>query len=231
MSSITLSASLQCMDFSNMRTQFAILNEVIDRYHFDVGDGVYVRNMVFGPEVIRGMEPLMTLPFDVHLALRDPDNLLDAFMATGASTLCFHLESVAHEFFRLVKVLREHKKGVGIVLNPLTGIETVPYFGDVVERITVMTVDPGFRGQPFIHSMFRKIEALRALRDREGFEFAIEADGNVGLTTIPQLYAAGADTMILGTTGLFRHDVPLDRAVEELKACRARVAATGQTSP
>ena len=216
---VTLSASLQCMNFSRMDAQLRLLNAHVDRYHFDVGDGVYVRNMVFGPEIVQGMEPLIELPFDIHLALRDPDNLITAFLETQAATLTFHLETVAHEFFRLAALLESNGKKIGIVLNPLTGLSSVPYLGGLVDRITVMTVDPGFKGQKFIDPMLRKIEELRELREREGFSFSIEADGNVGLGTIPKLYAAGADTMILGSSGLFRSDVSLDVALTELKEC------------
>jgi D-allulose-6-phosphate 3-epimerase len=205
------------MDFSRPAEQLAVLNHSVDRYHIDVADGYYVGSIVLGAQVLLGIQPLMTLPIDVHIAVERPETILEAFLETDATMICLHGENTSQQFFRLARMVRNAGKKLGFVLNPLTGPGIVEYVAELVDKVTVMTVDPGFAGQEFIRPMLDKISDLRALRDRKGYSFAIEADGNVNTETIPELYERGATVMVLGSSGLFRPNVPLEQAAKDIR--------------
>ena len=205
------------MDFSQPREHLSILNRWVDRYHIDVSDAYYVRNLVFGPQVLQGLQGLMKLPIDVHISVERPDVVVPAFVETNADTICLQIENISQQFFRLSSEIRAAGKGVGAVLSPLTGVDAIEYVGDAIDKVTVMTVDPGFSGQSFITSMLRKMEKLRSLRDKEGFDFAIEADGNVNEKTIPELLRSGADVLVMGSSGLFRPELPLEESARQIR--------------
>jgi len=205
------------MDFKRFAEQISVLNKHMDRYHVDVFDGNYVPNIVFGPEIIENIESELTLPFDIHLAVNKPDVVMGPFLNTKADYICMHIETVNHQFFRLMEKIHEVGKKVGVVLNPITGLESLEYFGEVIDRITVMTVDPGFAGQKFIQPMLKKIEKIKEFKESNNLSFQIEVDGAVNKQSIPELYKAGAEVYILGSSGLFRLHEDLDVACEDIK--------------
>jgi D-allulose-6-phosphate 3-epimerase len=212
-----LSASLQCLDFTRMQEQIQVLNRCMDRYHVDVFDGHAVPNLVFGPEFISAVADLLTLPFDVHLAVEKPETLLEPFLESKADSLCLHIETVSHQFYRLADRIRAAGKKVGVVLNPLTGLESLPYIDEEIDRITVMTVDPGFAGQRFITPMLKKIRLLAEYKREHGSRFLIETDGSVNFTTFKDLFEHGNEVFILGSSGLFSVDADLERAAARVR--------------
>lgn len=214
---ILLSASLQCMDMSHVADQIRVLNRHMDRYHVDVADGHYVDSIMLGDQLVRDIESITTLPVDVHLAVERPEALFARFCDTSVDTICVHVENTSQKFFRLARQAELAGKRLGAVLNPMTGPEPLRYAGDVVSKVTVMTVDPGFAGQRFIGTMGKKVSELVDLREREGYQFEIEVDGNINRNTIPSLISAGASTLVLGTSGLFRPGVALEIAAQEIR--------------
>jgi len=212
-----LSVSLQCMDFKRFPEQISVLNKYMDRYHIDIFDGNYVPNIVFGPEIIENIETELTLPFDIHLAVNKPDVVIESFLKSKADTICMHIETVNHQFFRISDRIVQVGKKVGVVLNPITGLESLDYIGWVIDRITIMTVDPGFTGQKFIYPMLKKIDKVRSFRENNNLSFQIEVDGAVNRETIPDLFRAGADIYILGTSGLFKIDENLEIACTTIR--------------
>lgn len=214
---IQISASLQCMDFSRTAEHLSVLDRWVDRFHIDVADGNYVQSLIFGPQVLHGLQELINHPIDVHIAAERPEVVIPAFLETRAAMICLHVENTSQQFFRLARDIRNAGKRLGVVLSPLTGLSSIDYVAELIDKVTVMTVDPGFSGQQFIRSMLGKIEELRELRERKQYSFDIEADGNVNENTIPDLYRSGANVMVLGSSGLFRPEIPLEESARSIR--------------
>ena len=182
-----------------------------DYVHFDVMDGVFVPNISFGPQLLHDMNKEIDLYFDVHLMLTDPLPYVDVFAKSGASGITVHVEA-AH-FSESLARIRALGLRAGASLRPGTSAEALHEALPDLDLVLVMTVEPGFGGQAFNPAMVDKIRALRAM----GFAGEIEVDGGVNRENAPLLAAAGADTLVMGTT-FFKESDPaaLVRAVHAL---------------
>ena len=134
-----------------------------------------------------------------------PQDYISQLAQAGADFITLHPETINGQAFRLIEEIRRHGMKVGLILNPETPVEAMKYYIHKADKITVMTVDPGFAGQPFIPEMLEKIAELKAWREREGLSYEIEIDGSCNQATYKKLMAAGADVFIVGTSGLFNH--------------------------
>ncbi len=178
-----------------------IVDTGCDYIHFDVMDGVFVPNISFGPAVLRDMKAEFDAVYDVHLMLIDPLNYIDVFAKNGANAITVHVE--ANHFEESIARIRELGLTVGASLKPATPADELrPYFAQL-DRILVMTVEPGFGGQKLNEDMYYKIRALREM----SFTGDIEVDGGINLTNAPLLAQTGADTLVMGTT-FFTTDDP-----------------------
>jgi ribulose-phosphate 3-epimerase len=170
--------------------------------HLDIMDGHFVPNLSFGPEVVRVLRPLTDLFLDVHLMCSRPETLVEPFVQAGADQLTVHVE-LGERVTPLLWKIRSLGLKVGLAVNPPTIMEQVePYLGQI-DLLLVMTVNPGFGGQPFITETVPKIQQARAWRDARRLGFRIEVDGGINLETAAECARAGADTFVSGTT-LFR---------------------------
>ena len=165
-----------------------------DYVHFDVMDGVFVPNLSFGPALLADMKAEIQLYFDVHLMLIDPLPYVDVFAQNGASGITVHVEA---EHFQ-ASIERIHALGLraGASLRPGTPANALAEFLPKLDLVLVMTVEPGFGGQPLNPAMYEKIRELRNM----GYQGEIEIDGGVNLKNAPLLAQAGADTLVMGTT-------------------------------
>ena len=194
-----------------------------DMFHIDVMDGHFVPNLTMGPAVVKSVRRVTEVPLDAHLMVTRPQDFVKAFADAGVNDLTVHVES-EHDVRATVKAIRDAGVSPGIVLNPDTAFEkAVPFLGDV-DLLLVMTVHPGFAGQPFRRDVLSKIEEARAHIDREGLEVEVEVDGGIKLDTAPLVAEAGADILVSGS-GIFP-----DRVAENLRARReaAEKAASGR---
>ena len=165
-----------------------------DYVHFDVMDGVFVPNISFGPALLKDMKAEIDLYFDVHLMLIDPLRYVDVFAQNGAGGITVHVE--AEHFAQSLARIRALGLRAGASLRPATPPEALKDVLSMLDLILVMTVEPGFGGQQLNPAMYDKIRALRAL----GFTGEIEVDGGINMDNAPLLVAAGADTLVMGTT-------------------------------
>ena len=167
--------------------------------HLDIMDGHFVPNLTFGPQMVSELRPQVPgLFFDVHLMLSEPQRHAEAFIKAGAQLVSFHIEP-ALDHRALLAHIRSLGCKNGLVLNPGTPAEAVePYLGDV-DLILVMTVQPGFGGQPFRRDMLEKLARLDTWRRERDLSFRLEVDGGVDLSTGRECRAAGADTFVAGT--------------------------------
>jgi ribulose-phosphate 3-epimerase len=173
-----------------------------DWLHLDIMDGHFVPNISFGPEVVRAIRPLTKLFFDVHLMCSRPEILLEPFAAAGADEIIVHME-LGEQVAPLIWKIKSLNKKVGLAVNPPTAIaEVMPYL-DQIDLLLVMTVNPGFGGQAFIHECLPKIQQADAWRRERKLSYRISVDGGINFQTAAECASAGADTFVSGTT-LFR---------------------------
>lgn len=170
-----------------------------DLIHIDVMDGHFVPNITIGPAVVKAIKPHAKSPLDVHLMIAPVDPFLDAFAAAGADGISVHPEAGPH-VHRTLQHIRALGKSPGIVLNPATPIDAIDNVLDLVDLVLIMTVNPGFGGQSFIESQLRKIEAAAERIARCGRAIALEVDGGINAKTAKRAIAAGANTLVAGTS-------------------------------
>jgi ribulose-phosphate 3-epimerase len=169
-----------------------------DWLHLDVMDGHFVQNISFGPAVVRTVRPFSKLFFDVHLMCSKPEILLEPFAKAGADQMNIHVE-LGDQVTPLIWKIKSLRKKVGLAINPPTSISLVLPYLDRIDSLLIMTVNPGFGGQAFIHETLPKIQqACQWRRDRK-LSYNIGVDGGVDFKTVADCAHAGADTFISGT--------------------------------
>ncbi|MGI2327234.1 ribulose-phosphate 3-epimerase [Planococcus sp. YIM B11945] len=169
-----------------------------DLIHIDVMDGHFVPNITMGPIVVEALRPLTSLPLDVHLMIEHPDQYIEDFVKAGADLITVHVEATPH-LHRTIQLIRSLGAKPGVVLNPHTPIEAIQHVLEDVDMVLFMTVNPGFGGQKFIHSVIPKIEQLSRLIKEKGLSVDIEIDGGINEETIVQCAKAGANIFVAGS--------------------------------
>ncbi|MBW1253829.1 D-allulose 6-phosphate 3-epimerase [Pantoea allii] len=200
---IQISPSLMCMNLMEIKQQLAVLNSRADFLHVDIMDGHYVKNITLSPFFIEQIRPHTPVAIDVHLMVEQPTDFIEAVAKAGADFICPHAETINRDAFRVINQIRSLGKKPGVVLNPATPVSFIHHYIHLLEKITVMTVDPGYAGQPFIPEMVEKIQTLKALKQAHGYRYLIEIDGSCNQRTYRTLLEAGAEVLIVGTSGLF----------------------------
>ena len=186
-----------------------------DRIQWDVMDGHFVPNLTFGPDLVAAVRPHTTLPFEAHLMVAEPDGLIERMVRSGCELVIVHAEACGH-LHRTLSAIRDHGARAGVALNPATPLAAVEHVLDLVDLLLVMTVNPGFGGQPYLPTMEPKIAASRRLIERFDHRIELEVDGGIGPPTIAGAARAGADVFCAGSA-LYRHPGGLAAAVTELR--------------
>ncbi len=168
--------------------------------HLDLMDGHFVPNLTFGPEVLAALRRAgVKTFFDTHLMLSEPHRYVEAFAKAGANLISIHIEP-AYDHAATLRRIRELGCQCGIVLNPGTPAESIRPLLPQVDLVLVMTVQPGFGGQPFRRDMLPKLQQIDGWRREAGLNFRLEVDGGIDLVTGKECRAAGADTFVAGTS-------------------------------
>jgi ribulose-phosphate 3-epimerase len=214
---IAIVPSVLPADFSRLGDACVALQKAgVDRIQWDVMDGHFVPNLTFGPDLIASIRPHVTVPFEAHLMVERPDDLLSRYVEAGCELIIVHAEACTH-LHRTLAHIRELGAAAAVALNPATPACDVLHVMDMIDLLLVMTVNPGFGGQKYIATMEAKIDEVVGMRDDRGFDFDIEVDGGIGLTTVAGAVRAGANVLVAGTA-LFKDPEGLEHAVTELRA-------------
>src|SRR5258705_3696672 len=197
---VKLAPSSLSADFAHLGKQVGEAEQAGgDRIHVDVMDGRFVPNISMGPLVVQSLRPVTRLPLETHLMISDPDFFLDEFAEAGSDSFLVHWEG-NNNLHRTVQRIRALGKRAGVVINPATPASVLEEILPEVDLVLVMTVNPGFGHQHFLHSTLAKIQRVRQMVERMKLSCEVEVDGGVDEETAPLAAAAGADVLVAGSS-------------------------------
>lgn len=196
---IKIAPSILAADFGKLVEEVKDVERAgADLIHVDVMDGHFVPNISFGSIAMDAIRPHTKLPLDVHLMIENPDQYIEQFAKAGAAYITVHVEACPH-LHRTIQLIRSFGVKPGVVLNPHTPIETIQHVLEDIDIVLFMTVNPGFGGQQFIHSVVPKVAALSKIIKERQLSIEIEIDGGINEETIIPCAEAGATVFVAGS--------------------------------
>jgi ribulose-phosphate 3-epimerase len=212
---VRIAPSIIAADFGYLRADIARAEQGgADMLHVDIMDGHFVPNITFGPDIVKKIKSLTKLPLDVHLMITYPRKFITAFAEAGADCITFHIECEDNVTTAINEILNFDCK-VGLSVKPKTPLSAVQDYLGRLNRLLIMTVEPGFGGQKFMEDMMPKVKEAVARRDKGGFKYDIEVDGGLDKYTIWHAVRAGAEVIVAGTAVFGHPDV--GEAIKDLR--------------
>lgn len=195
---VKIAPSILSADFSRLGEQVAEAAEAgADYIHIDVMDGRFVPNITIGAPVVKALRDWTKLPLDVHLMVEEPLNQIPSFAEAGADIITVHAEACTH-LHRTVQRIKELKIKSGVSLNPATPLAVLDEILPNLDLVLLMSVNPGFAGQPFIEEVLDKIARLREILDKRKLAAELEVDGGITAEIAPKVVGAGARVLVAG---------------------------------
>jgi ribulose-phosphate 3-epimerase len=195
---IQIAPSILSADFSALGRDIAAVERGgADLIHVDVMDGHFVPNITIGPSVVRAIRKVATRPLDVHLMIEEPDRYIAEFVEAGAQMISVHVEAVPH-LHRTIGFIKKLGARAGAVLNPATPAGTLEDIAHDLDHVLIMSVNPGFGGQPFITHSIEKVSRVREVLTRAGSTAPIEIDGGIDERNAAAVVAAGVSILVAG---------------------------------
>lgn len=196
---IKIAPSILSADFANLEREIKDVEQGgADYIHVDVMDGHFVPNITIGPLIVEAARRSTTIPLDVHLMIESPDQYIESFVKAGADIITVHVEACTH-LHRTIQHIKSFGIKAGVVLNPATPVETIKHIIKDVDLVLLMTVNPGFGGQAFIHEVLPKIKEVAQLVNENNLDVEIEVDGGVNEETARLCVEAGANVLVAGS--------------------------------
>lgn len=214
---IKLAPSILSADFTRLGEQVREAEAAgADYIHFDVMDGMFVPNISVGPLVLEAVKKVTSLPLDVHLMIMAPERYLEEFVNAGANIVMVHQEDTVH-LHRTIEAIKHLGARAGVVLNPATPLGTLEEILPYIDRILIMSVNPGFGGQGYIPTSTDKLRRCRAMVEARKPDIEIEVDGGVKANNIREVVEAGADVVVAGSA-IFNDKESVSQAIGRLRA-------------
>jgi ribulose-phosphate 3-epimerase len=211
-----IAPSILAADFLNLRKDIEMINKSEAQWiHFDVMDGVFVPNISFGLPILEQVSQITEKFIDVHLMIANPDPYIEPFKVAGASNITIHYETCPH-LHRSVQKIKELGISAGVCLNPHTPVSVLEEILPDIDMVLLMSVNPGFGGQSFIESTYKKVRKLHALIAEKQLNTLIEVDGGVNFETGNKLFEAGANVLVSGSF-IFNSENPAEIINELIK--------------
>jgi ribulose-phosphate 3-epimerase len=214
---VKIAPSILNADFARLGQEVAEAERAgADRIHVDVMDGHFVPNLSMGAAIVHSLRAVTHLPLEIHMMVMDPDSLLDGFAEAGSDSFLVHVEG-NHNLHRTVQRIRALGKGAGVAINPATPAALLEEIVPDLDQVLVMTVNPGFGHQQFLHTTLPKIGRVRDLVERTHAECEVEVDGGIDAATAPLAARAGATVLVAGSA-VFGDREGVGAAMDRLRA-------------
>lgn len=214
---VKVAPSILSADFANLAYEIEKVEKAgADLLHIDVMDGHFVPNISLGVPVLSKIRKVTSLPFDVHLMIKNPEKYVDDFIAAGADILTVHAEATDH-LHRLVNQIKSQGAMPAVALNPATSLDVLEYILEDIGMVLIMTVNPGFGGQKFIPNMTKKIRSLKKEISSRKLDTLIEVDGGINERTAQDVVDAGADILVAGSAIYEAPDYKVINVIEALR--------------
>ncbi|CUH94586.1 hypothetical protein P22_0652 [Propionispora sp. 2/2-37] len=199
--SIKISPSILGANFCNLEQDIKVLEKnSVPVLHLDVMDGHFVPNITFGPDQIKMLRSVTSaMEFDAHLMVTDADALLSRLAEAKVDSVTVHAEACVH-LYRTLDTIKKLGMKTGVALNPATPADTIKHVASMLDRVLIMTVEPGFGGQKFIPLMLDKISGLSRWKQEQGLTFDIQVDGGINLANIAEVVRQGASDIVIGSS-------------------------------
>jgi len=215
---VKLAPSILSADFANLGSQVAEAEQAgADRIHVDVMDGHFVPNLTMGAPIVQSLRRVTRLPLEIHMMITDPDLFVDEFSEAGSDSFLVHWEG-NNNLSRSVQRIRTLGKRAGVVINPATPASMIEEILQDVDQVLVMTVNPGFGHQAFLHTTLPKIRRVREMIERINPGCDLEVDGGIDAETAPLVADAGANVLVAGSA-IFNNPNGVAAAMNRLAAC------------
>uniref|UniRef100_A0AAU7YML2 Ribulose-phosphate 3-epimerase n=1 Tax=Wolbachia endosymbiont of Oeneis ivallda TaxID=3171168 RepID=A0AAU7YML2_9RICK len=220
---IKIAPSILSADFAKLGEEVKRISDLnVDYIHIDVMDGNFVPNITIGPNVISAIRKYSNLPFDVHLMVKSPGDHIESFINAGADIITIHAEAEIH-LERLVKKIKSYKNindtkktiQVGVSIVPSTSPSVLEYIIHALDIVLIMTVNPGFGGQEFIHLQLHKISIIKKMIQDRNLKTQVSVDGGVNFSNAADIIKAGANILVAGSAIFKAED--MKKTINDLK--------------
>ncbi|PWJ72642.1 UNVERIFIED_CONTAM: ribulose-phosphate 3-epimerase [Murimonas intestini] len=209
---------MMCADLLHLKKDIELFEKnKIEYLHIDVMDGNFVPNFGLGVDYIRGLRGLTSTPLDLHLMVNKPEEKYEWLGIQPTDQVCIHYESTVH-IQRALEKLKKYQCRIMLAINPGTPIYSVEEVLEYIDGVTILTVNPGFAGQPIVKSCIKKVEKMYKFLLGEGYEnLSIEVDGNISFENAKKLRGLGADIFVAGSSSIFGKTIVMEDSIKRFR--------------